>query len=353
MTILITGAAGYIGTHICVEILNRGDQIVLIDNLSNSKIDSLERVANITNKKFTIAKKGSNFLSLIHDEMIFINEDIRNSSILNEIFYSFDISAVIHLAGYKSVGESLLNPLGYYENNLIGSITLFQEMKRAKVKNLIFSSTASVYGNPESLPIKENFYADGGTNPYGQSKIFIEKILKDLHIADPTWKITILRYFNPVGAHYSGLIGEDLKDNPSNLMPFISQVASGRFKKLRIFGNDYPTRDGTGIRDYIHVMDLAKGHLSALDHLFKAQPNTYVFNLGTGSGTSILELVHAFEEVTGKIIPYEFVDKRIGDIAESWTSIELAENELGWTSKYSLKKMCEDTWRWQLKNLEG
>jgi len=353
MKILITGAAGYIGSHICVEILNRGDQIVLIDNLSNSKIDGLEKVANLTGKNLTIVGQENNLSLLIHDEMIFFNEDIRDKRVMSKIFSSFDISAVIHLAGYKSVGDSLINPLDYYDNNVIGSITLLNEMRKAKVRNIIFSSSASVYGNAKKLPIKEDFYADGGINPYAQSKFFIEKILKDWQASDSSLKVTILRYFNPVGAHESGLIGENLKDNPSNLMPFISQVASGRLEKLKIFGKDYPTRDGTGIRDYIHVVDLAKGHLSALDYLIEALPDTYIFNLGTGFGTTVLELIHTFEEVSGKLVPYEFVDKRLGDVAESWTSTELAKEKLGWTSKYGLKKMCEDTWRWQLKNSEG
>lgn len=350
MKILITGAAGYIGSHICVELLNRDDQVVLIDNLSNSKIDSLNKVSDITNKELTIADHNSKFLQYRKKDMVFIEGDIRDSGLLNSVFSSFSISAVIHLAGYKSVSDSLFNPLNYYDNNLITTIKLLREMKKAKISNFIFSSSASVYGSSEVLPIKEDFHTNGGTSPYGQTKFFIEKILGDIQFADPTWNITILRYFNPVGAHSTGLIGEDLKSNPSNLMPFICQVAAGKIKKLQIFGNDYPTNDGTGIRDYIHVVDLAKGHLAAMDYLKNAKPDLYIFNLGTGRGTSVLELVQTFEEVTGRSIPYEFSAKRIGDIAESWTSTDLAEKKLGWVSKYDLKQMCKDAWRWQVNN---
>ena len=314
---------------------------------------SLDKVASITEKKITIARKGQKKSELKNTDVIFYNADIRDRSLLQFIFQTEDIMGVVHLAGLKAVGESVKKPLDYYNNNVIGSIILFEEMAKAQVKTIIFSSSATVYGNPESLPIKENFQTNGAINPYGKSKLFIENILKDLYKTSPNWKISLLRYFNPVGAHPSGVIGEDPRGIPNNLMPYISQVAAGKLETLKIYGNNYPTIDGTGVRDYIHVVDLAKGHIATLDYLIKNKPTVCTFNLGTGKGTSVLEMVDAFEKVTGKSIPYVIIEKREGDVAECWTSSKLAEKKLGWTALYNINKMCEDTWHWQQKNSEG
>jgi UDP-glucose 4-epimerase len=350
MRLLITGGAGYIGTHICVELLNQGHKIFVIDNLSNSSYESLDKAATLCEKKISISGK-INFSSVSNStNILFFNIDIRDRSALRLIFKNHSIDAVIHLAGYKDVGKSVKNPLDYYNNNVSGSIVLFEEMARAKVKTLIFSSSATVYGDPESLPIEENFQTSEAINPYGKSKLYIENILKDLFKASPDWKISLLRYFNPVGAHPSGVIGEDPKGVPNNLMPYISQVAAGKLEVLKIYGDSYPTVDGTGVRDYIHVVDLAKGHIATLDYLVKSKPTICIFNLGTGKGTSVLEMVYAFEEVVGKSIPYVITERREGDVAECWTSSQLAKKILDWTPKYNLKKMCQDAWRWQLNN---
>lgn len=351
MKILVTGGAGYIGTHICVELLSQDYQIVIIDNLINSSFESLEKVSSITGKKIIVADKGKLKPDLKDANFIFINSDINDRDALQFVFQNQKIQGVIHLAGFKAVAESVRKPLDYYNNNVTGSIILFDEMAKAGVETLIFSSSATVYGNPESLPIDETSQTMGSNNPYGNSKLFIEIILKDLSKINPNWRISLLRYFNPVGAHPSGLIGEAPKGLPNNLMPYICQVAAGKLKKLKIYGNNYPTSDGTGIRDYIHVVDLAKGHLATLDYLLKNKSKICIFNLGTGKGTSVLEMLAVFEKVTGKSIPFEITKKREGDVAECWASSELANKELGWKAKYDINKICEDAWRWQKNNL--
>jgi len=333
MRILVTGGAGYIGSHTCVELLNAGYDVVVVDNLRNSKIAALERVEKITGKKVD-----------------FIQLDLRERDKLNKVFERFSIDAVLHFAGLKAVGESVQIPLEYYENNVYGTIVLCQVMQVHNIRKLVFSSSATVYGSPEQMPIREDFPI-APLNPYGHSKAMIEQILRDLYISDPTWQVTLLRYFNPVGAHPSGLIGEDPNGIPNNLFPFITQVAVGRLPYLRVFGNDYPTPDGTGIRDYIHVVDLALGHLSALEKL--NQPGVYTYNLGTGRGYSVLEVVSAFERACGKPIPYRIVERRPGDAAISFADPSLAQKELGWFAMRSLDDMCQDAWRWQSLNPNG
>ena len=333
MRILVTGGAGYIGSHTCVELLNAGYDVVVVDNLRNSKIAALERVEKITGKKVD-----------------FIQLDLRERDKLNKVFERFSIDAVLHFAGLKAVGESVQIPLEYYENNVYGTIVLCQVMQVHNIRKLVFSSSATVYGSPEQMPIREDFPI-APLNPYGHSKAMIEQILRDLYISDPTWQVTLLRYFNPVGAHPSGLIGEDPNGIPNNLFPFITQVAVGRLPYLRVFGNDYPTPDGTGIRDYIHVVDLALGHLSALEKL--KQPGVYTYNLGTGRGYSVLEVVSAFERACGKPIPYRIVERRPGDAAVSFADPSLAQKELGWFATRSLDDMCQDAWRWQSLNPNG
>lgn len=333
MRILVTGGAGYIGSHTCVELLNAGYDVVVVDNLRNSKIAALERVEKITSKKVD-----------------FIQLDLRERDKLNKVFERFSIDAVLHFAGLKAVGESVQIPLEYYENNVYGTIVLCQVMQVHNIRKLVFSSSATVYGSPEQMPIREDFPI-APLNPYGHSKAMIEQILRDLYISNPTWQITLLRYFNPVGAHPSGLIGEDPNGIPNNLFPFITQVAVGRLPYLRVFGNDYPTPDGTGIRDYIHVVDLGLGHLSALEKLI--QPGVYTYNLGTGRGYSVLEVVSAFERACGKPIPYRIVERRPGDAAISFADPSLAQKELGWFATRSLDDMCQDAWRWQSLNPNG
>ena len=346
MKILITGGMGFIGTHICVELLNQGKALVVIDNLSNSNLIAMERVATITGKKLS-------FDLSVNADIVFCNADVRDRNIIQKIFQTQNIIAVIHLAGLKAVAESIKSPLHYYNNNVNGTVVLLEEMARANVKTLVFSSSATVYGNPKKFPIKENFSTGGVTNPYAQSKLIIEKILKDLKKSDSNWKICLLRYFNPVGAHPSGAIGEDPNSIPDNLMPCISQVAIGKLEILNIYGNDYDTKDGTCIRDYIHVVDLARGHLAALNYLNTKKPDISIFNLGTGKGSSVYEIVQAFREASGRPIPYKVMERRAGDIAESWTSTEYAEKFLGWKAQYNLNQMCEDTWRWQQQNPYG
>ncbi|MFF2448975.1 UDP-glucose 4-epimerase GalE [Neobacillus sp. NPDC058068] len=334
MAILVTGGAGYIGSHTCVELLNAGKEIIVIDNFSNSKPESLSRVKEITGKDF-----------------LFYEVDLLDRKGLEDVFSTNQIDAVIHFAGLKAVGESVSIPLHYYHNNISGTLILCEVMNKFAVKNLVFSSSATVYGMPERVPISEDFSLSA-TNPYGRTKLMIEEILTDLYIADNSWSIALLRYFNPIGAHTSGRIGEDPNDIPNNLMPYITQVAVGKLKELQVFGNDYPTVDGTGVRDYIHVVDLALGHLKALEGVM---PSTGVeaYNLGTGTGYSVLELVSAFEKATEMEIPYKVVERRPGDIAVCYADSKKAKNLLGWEAQRGIEEMCLDSWRWQQMNPNG
>lgn len=335
MTILITGGAGYIGSHTTLALLEQDYDVVVLDNLVNASSAALERVKEITGRSIT-----------------FYHGDINETADLQKIFSSHDITAVIHFAGLKSVGESVLKPLEYYKNNVTGTLVLLEEMRKAQVRNFIFSSSATVYGTPESIPLCETSRTGGTTNPYGTSKLMVEKILQDFSSAHPEFSIIMLRYFNPVGAHESGLIGEDPKGIPNNLMPYISQVASGKLQQLAIFGNDYPTIDGTGVRDYIHVMDLAEGHIKALEHI-NTQNGIKTYNLGTGVGYSVLQMLQTFEKVSGRCVPYKFMPRRDGDIAECWADARLAEQELGWKAQRGLEEMMRDAWNWQQKNPTG
>ncbi len=335
--ILVTGGAGYIGTHTCIALHEAGYEIVVYDNLSNSSREAINRVS-----------------ALIGQPIEFIEGDIRDAESLRQVFLSHHFFGVIHFAGLKAVGESVAKPLLYYNNNVSGTITLLEVMAEYDVKNLVFSSSATVYGDPESLPIDENS-PRSCTNPYGQSKLTVEHILEDLAVSDDSWNLIPLRYFNPVGAHLSGQIGEDPNDIPNNLMPYISQVAVGKLEKLNIFGNDYPTTDGTGVRDFIHVTDLAAGHVAALNYLERqVVPVGFLpINLGTGKGTSVLELVTAFSNVSGQSIPYQFAERRAGDIASCYASADKAKNLLEWQAKLSITEMCQDSWRWQSMNPNG
>jgi UDP-glucose 4-epimerase len=334
MKILVTGGAGYIGSHTCVELLNAGYEVVVVDNLSNSKEESLRRVQQITGKTLN-----------------FHQVDLLDRQALDSVFASYPIGAVIHFAGLKAVGESVSIPLRYYHNNITGTLILCEVMKAHGVHDIVFSSSATVYGDPQTMPILEDFPLSA-TNPYGRSKLIIEDILRDLSIADNTMNIAILRYFNPVGAHASGRIGEDPNGIPNNLVPYIAQVAVGKLPYLRAFGNDYPTPDGTGIRDYIHVVDLALGHLKALDKL-ASNPGVVTYNLGTGRGTSVMEMLAAFERAAGKNIPYQVVARRPGDVPTSYADPAKAERELGWKAMRGIDEMCADTWRWQSLNPQG
>lgn len=334
MAILVTGGAGYIGSHTCVELLQAGYEVVVVDNLINSNEKSIKRVQKITGKKLK-----------------FFIVDLINKKALEEVFKENTIEAVIHFAGLKAVGESVSKPLQYYYNNIVSTLTLCETMKNFNVKNLVFSSSATVYGNPVSVPITEEFLLSA-TNPYGRTKLMIEEILRDLYKADKSLNIAILRYFNPVGAHPSGLIGEDPNGIPNNLVPYITQVAVGRLKKLNVYGNDYNTKDGTGVRDYIHVVDLALGHLRALEKL-KSSPGIVTYNLGTGRGFSVMEVIEAFRNVTGREIPYQIVDRRPGDIAACFSDTSLAQKELGFYAQRDIMEMCEDSWRWQVNNPNG
>jgi UDP-glucose 4-epimerase len=333
-SILVTGGAGYIGSHTTVELLQSGYEVIVFDNLSNASRKSLEAVEHITQKKLT-----------------FVEGDVRRETELDELFDRFDIDGVLHFAGHKAVGESTENPLKYYDNNFNGTVQLVAAMQRAQCRTLVFSSSATVYGVPDQVPLVESTKT-GAVNPYGRSKLMVEELLTDLCQADPQWRVSLLRYFNPVGAHASGEIGEDPNDIPNNLMPFISQVAVGRLDKLRVFGDDYETPDGTGIRDYIHVVDLAKGHLKALDYLFRNQ-GLFVHNLGTGNGYSVLDAVKAFEDASDVKIPYEIVERRPGDVAISFADASKARDDLGWEAEYDLRRMCEDAWRWQKNHPMG
>lgn len=334
MRILVTGGAGYIGSHTCVELLEAGHQVIVVDNLCNSKFTSLERVQQITGKSLT-----------------FIEEDLCNLAGLDKVFAEHPADAVIHFAGFKAVGESVNIPIPYYQNNIGGTLNLFEVMDKHDVRNIVFSSSATVYGDPASLPITEDFPLSA-TNPYGRSKLIIEQMLGDVFISDARWNIALLRYFNPVGAHISGLIGEDPNGIPNNLMPYISQVAVGKLEKLSVFGGDYDTPDGTGVRDYIHVVDLAKGHLSALARLGD-NPGLVTYNLGTGQGYSVLEMAKAFAEASDRPVPYDIVGRRSGDIAACYADPQKAQQELGWKAEKGLREMCEDTWRWQSNNPDG
>ncbi len=335
MSVLVTGGAGYIGSHTCVELLSGGYEAVVADNLSNSKETALERVRKISGR-----------------DLKFYKVDLLDKNALEQVFINEKIDSVIHFAGLKAVGESVSIPLKYYHNNLTGTFNLLELMQKYGVKNLVFSSSATVYGDPASVPIFEEFPLSV-TNPYGRTKLMIEDILRDLLVADKTWNIAILRYFNPVGAHISGMIGEDPNGIPNNLIPYISQVAVGKLKQLSVYGNDYNTVDGTGVRDYIHVVDLAKGHLKALAKLEKDHVGVREYNLGTGKGSSVLQMVEAFEKASGKKIPYKIVERRPGDIAACYAGTERAKNELGWTAEKGLEEMCADSWRWQSANPEG
>ncbi len=334
MTILVTGGAGYIGTHTLVELLQAGYHVVVYDNLCNSSPLALKRVEEISGKTVKL-----------------VQGDICDAQALSQVFSSYDFDAVIHFAGLKAVGESTRKPLAYYQNNICGTVSLCQAMSSAGVKTLVFSSSATVYGDPQSLPIREDA-ATGATNPYGRTKLFIEGLLGDLQSADSQWQIAILRYFNPVGAHPSGLIGEDPRGIPNNLFPFISQVAIGQRESLSVFGGDYPTPDGTGVRDYIHVVDLARGHLAALKRMTERQ-GCLTVNLGTGQGYSVLEMLKEFAAVSGREIPYEIVKRRPGDIASCFADPLLARQELGWASSFGLNEMCRDGWNWQVCNPKG
>ncbi|WP_194756841.1 UDP-glucose 4-epimerase GalE [Aliidiomarina indica] len=335
MTILVTGGAGYIGSHTVLELLNSNQQVLVLDNYSNSTRESLERVTKIAGRKIDV-----------------VRGDIRDASLLKSIFSSYSVSSVVHFAGLKSVGESVEKPLEYYDNNVVGTRVLLDVMNSFGLKKIVFSSSATVYGDPAEVPIREGFPTGATTNPYGTSKHFVERMLMDLCTADPKWHAISLRYFNPVGAHSSGLIGEDPNDIPNNLMPYVSQVAVGKLKELSVFGNDYSTHDGTGVRDYIHVVDLALGHLAALNKIESLSGFTAV-NLGTGKGHSVLDMVQAFENITGKKIPYKIVSRRPGDIAICYADPSYAEKILAWKATRGLSDMIRDTWNWQSKNPNG
>ncbi|MCX2497233.1 UDP-glucose 4-epimerase GalE [Plesiomonas shigelloides] len=334
MAILVTGGAGYIGSHTVLELLNSGNDVVIIDNLCNSSRESLRRVEALTGRSVT-----------------FYEADVCDRSALQTIFAQHAIDAVIHFAGLKAVGESTQIPLKYYQNNIAATLVLCEEMERAGVFRLVFSSSATVYGDPHSVPIQEHF-PTSATNPYGRSKLMVEEMLRDIVAADPRWSVVLLRYFNPVGAHISGQIGEDPNGIPNNLLPYIAQVAIGRLKQLSVFGNDYPTPDGTGVRDYIHVVDLSLGHLKALQYIADRH-GVFTFNLGTGQGYSVLEMVKAFEQASGRAVPYQVVARRPGDIAVCYAEPDLAAQELGWRAERGLPEMMADTWRWQSQNPNG
>ncbi len=335
MSILVTGGAGYIGSHTCLELLNAGYEIVVVDNFYNSRRESLTRVANLTGKQFR-----------------FYECDIRDENALSQVFENEKIDAVIHFAGLKAVGESVRKPMEYYDNNVSGTLSLCRVMKKYNCKNIVFSSSATVYGMNNVSPLTEDMQTGGTTNPYGTTKFMIELILKDIYTSDNAWNVCLLRYFNPIGAHESGMIGEDPNGIPNNLMPYVSQVAIGKLPKLNVFGNDYPTPDGTGVRDYIHVVDLALGHIKAVEKVM-ANTGLTVYNLGTGVGYSVLDIVNTFERVNNIKIPYEIAPRRPGDLAVCYSDPSKAEKELGWKAQRNLEDMCRDTWRWQSMNPKG
>lgn len=334
MSILVTGGAGYIGSHTTVELQKEGYDVVILDNLCNSKEEALNRVKRITGK-----------------DIKFYKTDLNDLDGVREVFKKEKITCVIHFAGLKAVGESVAIPLKYYQNNINGTLNLIQVMQEYNVKNIVFSSSATVYGVPETVPIKENFPLSA-TNPYGRTKLFIEQILSDVYKSNKSFNIILLRYFNPIGAHWSGLIGEDPNGIPNNLMPYITQVAIGKLPKLMVYGNDYPTSDGTGVRDYIHVTDLAIGHLKALKKI-EQKPGLKAYNLGTGKGYSVLEVIKAFSKASGKEIAYELTARRAGDIAKCYADPTLAKTELGWEAKFGIDEMCHDSWNWQKMNPDG
>lgn len=334
MAVLVTGGAGFIGSHATVELLENDYEVVVVDNLSNSQKASIDRIKEMTGKEF-----------------VFHQVDLLDYQALDDVFSQHDISAVMHFAGYKAVGQSVQMPLSYYNNNISGTLTLCEIMQKHEVKKLVFSSSATVYGQPERVPIEESFSLSA-TNPYGRTKLMSEEILRDLAVSNPSFRIAILRYFNPIGAHPSGELGEDPRGVPNNLIPFITQVAIGKRQELQVFGGDYDTTDGTGVRDYIHVMDLVKGHIKALEYLEKHE-GIETFNLGTGTGYSVLEILHSFNEVTGKNIPYKITERRPGDIGVCYANPEKAKKLLGWQAEKSLKEMCRDSWNWQVQNPDG
>lgn len=336
MRILVTGGAGYIGSHTCVELLNEGYEVVVLDNLCNSSREAVKRVEEITGKTVT-----------------FYEADLLDQPEVKRIFDSEAIDAVIHFAGLKAVGESVEKPLEYYHNNITGTLILCDEMRRHGVKNIVFSSSATVYGDPAFIPITEACPKGQITNPYGQTKGMLEQILTDINRADPAWNVMLLRYFNPIGAHESGRIGEDPKGIPNNLVPYIAQVAVGKLDHLNVFGNDYDTPDGTGVRDYIHVVDLAKGHVKAVEKMMGDKKGVNIYNLGTGVGYSVLQVLHAYEKACGKTLPYEIKPRRAGDIATCYSDCAKAKAELGWTAQKGIEEMCADSWRWQSANPEG
>ena len=333
MAILVTGGAGYIGSHTVVELLEAGEDIVIVDNFVNSKPEALDKIKKITGKDFK-----------------FYEVDILDEEKLEKVFKENNIESVIHFAGLKAVGESVVKPIEYYHNNITGTLVLLKLMKKYNCKRIVFSSSATVYGDPEIVPITEECKTGGTTNPYGTTKLFIEKILEDVYKSDNDWDICILRYFNPVGSHESGLIGEEPNGIPNNLMPYIVRVASGQLEQLSVFGNDYNTPDGTGVRDYIHVVDLAKGHVNALEKLEKEQKGLYIYNLGTGIGYSVLDVVKAFEKATGKTVKYRITERRPGDIATCYANPTKAKQELGWQAEKNLEDMCRDSWNYIEKN---
>ncbi|MGI5930703.1 UDP-glucose 4-epimerase GalE [Pseudoflavonifractor sp.] len=336
MSILVSGGAGYIGSHTCVELIEAGYDIVVADNLCNSSEEAVRRVEKIVGKKIP-----------------FVKAELCNPDEVEALFTQYpDIDAVIHFAGLKAVGESVAKPLEYYTNNLVNSLVLLNAMRRHGVKNFVFSSSATVYGDPATVPIREDFPTGGTTNPYGTTKLFLERILTDICAADPTLNVALLRYFNPIGAHESGLIGEDPNDIPNNLVPYIAQVAVGKLEKLHVFGNDYPTPDGTGVRDYIHVVDLARGHVAALKKL-ATNCGLFVCNLGTGKGYSVLEVLHAYEKACGRTLPYVMDPRRPGDIATCYADPAKARDELGWVAQYGIEDMCASSWKWQSMNPNG
>lgn len=335
MKILVTGGAGYIGSHTCVELLNAGYDVVVVDNLYNASAKALDRVREITGKDLT-----------------FYEADVLDAPKMDEIFKKEQVDCVIHFAGLKAVGESVVKPLEYYKNNINGTLVLCEAMRKNGCKNIIFSSSATVYGNPAFIPITEECPKGTPTNPYGWTKWMIEQILTDLHTADPEWNVILLRYFNPIGAHKSGLMGEDPKGIPNNLLPYVAQVAIGKLKCLGVFGDDYDTPDGTGVRDYIHVVDLAAGHVKAINKI-KENPGVKIYNLGTGKGYSVLDVVKAFSKACGHDVPYEIKPRRAGDISTCYSDASLAKKELGWEAQYDIDEMCEDSWRWQTMNPNG
>ena len=335
MTILVTGGAGYIGSHTCVELLNAGYDVVIIDNLYNSNQKAVDRIEEITGKKVK-----------------FYSDDMMDRAAVKRVFDENQIDAVIHFAGLKAVGESVHKPIEYYRTNIGSTLNLTDEMRAHGCKNIIFSSSATVYGDPAEIPITENCPKGTCTNPYGWTKWMQEQILTDIHTADPEWNVILLRYFNPIGAHKSGLIGEDPKGIPNNLLPYVAQVAIGKLPEINVFGNDYDTPDGTGVRDYIHVVDLARGHVKAIER-FAKKDGVFICNLGTGHGYSVLDVIHAFEKACGKELPYVIRERRPGDIATCYSSPAKAEKELGWTAEFDLEDMCRDSWNWQQKNPNG